>query len=216
MTAHAPEMRSKFHWQDHGTVARVDGGTVVVRSQDAELRCRRAVSCLVEPCEGDTVLVAGISTGETYVLAVLERPEGTPTTLSAPGEVTLRVPDGGLAVIARGVLSLLSSQRLTVATPSVEINARDATLSTGTATVHGAEVSVEAGRVRLLASTLESVVERVSEKVQRAFRTVAEIDHLRAGQVDYAAKHTMSLHAENAVVTAETLVKVDGEQIHMG
>jgi hypothetical protein len=30
------------------------------------------------------------------------------------------------------------------------------------------------------------------------------------------AKETMNLHAANALVTAEELVKVDGEQIHLG
>jgi transglutaminase/protease-like cytokinesis protein 3 len=60
------------------------------------------------------------------------------------------------------------------------------------------------------------VLERWSQKVKRAYRKVEQIDELRAQNIDYSADQTMSLHSENALVTAEGLVKVDGEQIHLG
>ena len=50
--------------------------------------------------------------------------------------------------------------------------------------------------------------------MKRSYRAVEETDQLRAGQIDYVAKETLSLHGENALLTAEELVKVDGEQIH--
>ncbi len=43
-----------------------------------------------------------------------------------------------------------------------------------------------------------------------------ELDQVKAEHIDYAASASMSLHAQNALVTAEELVKVDGEQIHVG
>jgi Protein of unknown function (DUF3540) len=52
--------------------------------------------------------------------------------------------------------------------------------------------------------------------VPRSLRTVEAMDQLRAGQIDHVAQGTLNLHGENAVVTAEELVKLDGEQIHVG
>jgi len=52
--------------------------------------------------------------------------------------------------------------------------------------------------------------------MKRSFRTVEDIDQLKAKKIDYAAETTMALRAEHAVVHAEELVKVDGKQIQMG
>ena len=68
----------------------------------------------------------------------------------------------------------------------------------------------------LVTETLDSVLDRFSQRVKRSYRTVEETDQLKAERIDYTASSTMSLHGENALVTAEQLVKVDGEQIHLG
>ena len=47
-------------------------------------------------------------------------------------------------------------------------------------------------------------------------KRVDGLDQLKAEHVDHSAKKTMNLHGENAVMTARQLVKVDGEQIHVG
>jgi hypothetical protein len=69
---------------------------------------------------------------------------------------------------------------------------------------------------KLIGKTFDSLLERFSQRVKRSYRVVEESDHLRAAQIDYAAKKSMSLHAENALLTAEELVKIDGDQIHLG
>ncbi len=50
----------------------------------------------------------------------------------------------------------------------------------------------------------------------RAYRFVEEMEHVRAGSIDYAARENVRFHGRNALVTAQQLVKMDGEQIHMG
>jgi hypothetical protein len=42
------------------------------------------------------------------------------------------------------------------------------------------------------------------------------MDQLRAKRVDYTAEKSMHLHGENTLMTADSLVKLDGEHIHMG
>ena len=60
------------------------------------------------------------------------------------------------------------------------------------------------------------MLERLSQRVKRSYRTVDELDQLHARQLDYKVDKTMSLRAANALLTAEQLVKVDGGQIHLG
>jgi hypothetical protein len=80
----------------------------------------------------------------------------------------------------------------------------------------GDVVRAEVDRVKLVAQTFDSVLERLTQKVQRSYRTVTETDQLRAERIDYTADKVMSLHAEHALVSADELVKVDAEQIHLG
>ena len=80
----------------------------------------------------------------------------------------------------------------------------------------GGVVRAELEAVKLVASRVHSVVERVSQQVQRSYRTVTETDQLRAQRIDYTAEKTMSLHGEHTLITADDLVKVDGDQIHLG
>ena len=63
---------------------------------------------------------------------------------------------------------------------------------------------------------IDTVADRLSQKLKRAYRTVAEIDQLRAEQGDWSFRKTLGLHAANVIATAKDLVKVDGDQIHLG
>ena len=76
-------------FQAMGTVVRVEGPSFVVRTERGDLRCRRAVSCLVEPMLHDYVLAGGQSSA-TYVLAVLER-ESPNAQLTCEGDLTMKV-----------------------------------------------------------------------------------------------------------------------------
>ena len=80
----------------------------------------------------------------------------------------------------------------------------------------GQWVQGEIGKLKVLAVSVDSVVTRVSERVARSYRTVDEIDQVKAGQIDYTAKEQIRMHAKNTIVTSDNLVKVYGDQIHFG
>ena len=42
------------------------------------------------------------------------------------------------------------------------------------------------------------------------------LDQVRSTHIDYRADQTLQLQAENLIANATNLVKVDGEQIHLG
>ncbi|MCZ7681708.1 MAG: DUF3540 domain-containing protein [Sandaracinaceae bacterium] len=57
-------------------------------------------------------------------------------------------------------------------------------------------------------------LQRLSQRVKRAYRFVEEMDVTRAGSIDYRADDVASLRARHTVMAADEQVKVDGKQIH--
>ena len=168
-------------------------GVQVAADGGSVFQARRALSCLVDPEPGDRVLVARSRAGaEAYVLAVLER-EG----------------DAAVSLVSPRATELRSVGPLTIVAP-------EATIATPVFSLQSAVAHLHATRVASVLGAVDVIVDRLVQRAKQVFRVVEELDHLRAGQVDYEAKGTLSLHAENTTMTAEGLVKVDGEQIQLG
>jgi len=160
----------------------------------------RAASCLLLPRAGDRVLLATTPEGR-YVLAVLERDQTVPAQLVVEGDAQLR---------ARGKLTLSGDEGLALLTERV------LSLASRALDVHAGESNVVIGKLQTIVGTVDAVLERLSQKVKRAYRFVEEMEHVRAHTLDYAARENVRIHGKNAVVTSEELVKVDAAQIHMG
>jgi hypothetical protein len=70
--------------------------------------------------------------------------------------------------------------------------------------------------MKLIGRFFHSMIDSISQKVKRSYRVVEDIDHVRSSQIDYRASKNMSLRGQNALINAEELVKIDGDQIHLG
>ena len=57
---------------------------------------------------------------------------------------------------------------------------------------------------------------RTPSIAQRSYRTIEDIDQLKANKIDYAAETTLALRARHAVVHAEEICKVDAGQVQLG
>ena len=216
MSAPTPSIKVPQSFQDSGTVLRVEVDAVVVRGAAAELRCRRALSCVVDPRPDDLVLYAGLASGECYVLVVLARPGDQAAVWSAPGSVTLAAPDGEVTVAARDGVHVVTPATVRVTTDTVSVTAREGDLAVQALTYVGAALAANLDDLKVTAARIDTVAGRLSQKLQRAYRTVAEIDQLRAEHGDWSFRQTLGLHAANVIATAKDLVKVDGDQIHLG
>ncbi|HVY47188.1 MAG TPA: DUF3540 domain-containing protein [Minicystis sp.] len=201
---------------DVGTLARVDGAELVVQTGAGLVRARGAPSCLVAPEPGDLVLVAALEAGAAFVVAVLERDAAGPLTLTAEGGLAVRVPSGAFTVAAQRGVTIEAEGELAVTAASLEIDAAEARVAAGALSVTAALVRSEIDRVKHVAKAVETVADRIVERVKRAYRNVEEIEQVRAERIDYEAKTTLSLHGENTLLTADELVKIDGDQIHLG
>jgi hypothetical protein len=202
--------------QEIGRVVAADGSALRVRAGSGEHAARRALSCLVEPITDDIVLVAQAPNGATYVLAVLEREEGVKATLSTDGDLEIRQRAGRVTIAAQEGIDLIAAKDVSLTGNGLNLNVNEGSVFVQKLSFVGGLVRTEMDKVKVLANTFDAVLDRFSQRVKNAYRTVEETDQLRAERIDYVATSTMSLHAENALVTAEELVKVDGEQIHLG
>ena len=81
------------------------GPRLVVRvghsTSATDYEAKRATSCLLDPVLGDHVLLAVFGDGRAFVLAVLERTEEGPATASLDRDLTLRVPNGQINLVAK-------------------------------------------------------------------------------------------------------------------
>jgi hypothetical protein len=202
--------------QDVGTIVRVEGPVFVVRTRSGDVEAARAATCLLEPGDGDRVLVGGSRREGWYVLAILTRAEGARAAVVVDGDLELRVRSGRFVVAAQDGVELVSGGDLSVASGRIDVHAVDGNVTLSRLTFLGTIVRAEIEKIKLVAERLDAVVERVAQRVKRSYRSVEESDQVRAERIDYAANKSMSLHAENALLTAEELVKIDGEQIHVG
>lgn len=211
----ARKIRSTPVSTDAGTVIRADGGGYEVRTDQGDWSARRATSCLVEPEPGDRVLLATVGR-EAFVLAVLER-ESTSVTLATDGPLTLRAREGRITLAAQDGVELASGKDVSLsAAEEVRVRAPAGNVVLDRLSYAGSLVAAEVTKVKVLAEQLDSVAARIWQRAKRVYRSVEELDSLKAEKADWSVKSTLSVHADNAVVTANELVKVDGEQIHIG
>jgi hypothetical protein len=197
-----------------GRITLRNGDHYGVSVSGAELRAKRAASCLLVAEPGDRVLVSRGT--ECFVLAVLERNGEQPAEMAIDGDATLHARGGrlrlggseGVELVTDKAIALLSRAfRLTSSTAEVVVEQLD---------VVGKRAQASFDEAGLAARTIDTMAERVMERVDRFYRFVGEIDRLRAGHIDYRAEHSVQIKGENTVMTARGVAKIDGEQIHMG
>lgn len=202
---------------DEGAVVDARDGSLTVRVGDTDYAARRARSCLVAPVEGDEVLVAFGRGSRCFVLAVLEGGgEDETTTLAVEGDLEVRLGTGKFGVRAARGVDLTSGGEVSLTGQELRVSALSGTVFVEKLAYLGSRLSAEVEAIKTLGAVCDSVFERVSQRVKRSFRTVEDIDQLKAKKIDYAAESTMALRAENAVVHAEEIVKVDASQVQLG
>lgn len=197
-------------------IALLEDGSLRVRTSSGEHEAHRAVSCLVAAEVDDVVLLARTPDEGGFVLAVLRRESEAPTTVAVAGDLDVRVPGGRLTFAADEGVDIRSAREVEVISGKVRVTAGEGHVVLQGLSLISDAVRAEVDRIKLVGQSLDSVLERFSQRVQRSYRTITETDQVRARRIDYTAEKTASVHGEHAIVTADDLVKVDAEQIHLG
>lgn len=182
-------------------------GSSVVTSGDLRLRATRAASCLLEPAAGDSVACLRIAPDEVWIMAVLQREEGTPNVVSCPSHMRIAVEGGALE---------LAASRVAVQSDELEVATQKTRVATDTADIVGRQLSVVATSVKLVGSLLSSVMDRVQHFSKNYLRTTDGIDRVAATHLECEAKQLLRLEGEHTLVNGRELIKARGAQIHFG
>ncbi|KOC88891.1 DUF3540 domain-containing protein [Winslowiella iniecta] len=174
-------------------------GTLTVECAERGWHCRRAASCLLVPAVGDAVLLVTIEQG-VWVLAILDR--------SSPRQTAELSTESALRIVSQGELSLSSKQ--------FRITAEEADCHIHALKYSGESLSAWVNLTSLVGKRCESVWQTITQISNNVFRKTSQTEHLRAGQLDIKAENYLRMHAQNTVITAKAIAKVDAGQIHMG
>jgi len=176
---------------------------------------RRAKSCLTMPELGDRVLCA-IGAEETFIIAVLEGKADAPNRLVSDTSVELSSRKGGVSVVAAGAVDVTGIEGVRLAGKELHVRAGIGTVAIDRLGFVGRELDAKLSRLAVVAEQADQFVDRLVQRAKRVYRFVEEMDQTRAGSVDIRAEKLLGLRAENAIVSARVLAKIDGEQIHIG
>ncbi len=180
-----------------GMVTACHEGAYTINLASKQVSARRAAGCLLAPQKGDRVLLLNEQERHFHILNVLER-ESSPATLDFEHEVRLQAPK----------VSILGDEQIA--------------LQGGDLRLHGVSGSFAFLRCDLAAkdfrtrihSVTASVVS-VAQRVVKSLRIVGE-ERVRARRQQTVVKGRWSMHAEDAEMTADNDVKVDGEHVLLG
>ena len=202
--------------QMEGTVTTCRAEGILVSTDEGEFLAKRAFSCLIEPVPGDRVLVAGDAGTDVYVIAVLERTSAAAATIRVEGDLNLGAPSGRIGIVSAKGIDLATASLMTVTASELTVKAPKGNVFLDHLTYLGSRVFAHAKAFKLAGEVFEAVLDRISHKVKRSYKVVEEIDQVRSSQIDYRADKNMSMRGQNTLISADELVKVDGDQIHLG
>jgi hypothetical protein len=174
-----------------------------------------AASCILSPSVGDRVLVA--RAGEVaYVLSVLEQSDGAPSKLVFDRDLSLEVRDGKLSLGADHGVEVTSPAALRVVVQKVETVAKEIHSRFTSLDLAGDSLVSKTKKVRVLAETFDTVASRIYQRAVNFLRRTEEIDRVEAKQIDMRAEELIRVHGENAITSADNLVKINAGQVHVG
>jgi len=202
--------------QETGIIIDVDKDRYQVETCDHTYDAGKAVSCLIKPVIGDKVLLAGNFVHGFYILAILEREEKEKNTLSFNGDVELKLENGRLTIAAQEGMSMASAKDLTFTSSEFNVHCLKGEVNVNSLLFKGSFWLGQVEKLKIIAHTFDSVVDRLFQRIKRSYRRVEELDQLRAGRLDYLVEKVLSMRGKYSMFTAKEDVKIDGERIHMG
>ncbi len=202
--------------QELGIITKIDCEIYTVETGSCTYEAQQAVSCLITPQQNDKVILMGNASDGFYVLAVLERKKGEKQTLSFQGDVDFIVKDGRLSIASKEGMGLTSARDINLASSELNVHSLKSEVHIHRLIFSGGFWMGQVEKIRLAVTAFDSLIERLTQRIKRSYRTVEEIDRLRAGRLDYLVDKLLSLRGKYSMLTAKEDVKIDAERIHMG
>jgi hypothetical protein len=197
-----------------GLVRAAEGQRFLVESDGCLRGAVRATGCLVEPSAGDTALVC-VDGNVWYILSILRREADGPLPLSFEKGVSLAVGGGSFAVEASSVC-LGATEKLALAGRVLSIDAEKGSARVGRFSWAGETFSAGLERARIAVKFLDTVSERLVQRMKRCYRTVEDFEENTVGRLRVMIKGRLFVKSKNTAVVADETVKVNGDKILLG
>ena len=178
----------------------VSGSSLVIEIEGEPRPAIRAAGCLLDPQEGDTVLAYCGEEALPIVVSVLLSGEGgEKRRMTFSGGVDIS-SDGEIGITARRFTGRFSECSLTGGTLSL---AGEILSFTGRSIIHAGE-------------TLERVAGWLIDRARGASRHVEGVDRTVSGEILLESESMVSIQSRTTLVSGSDLVKIDGDQVHLG
>lgn len=181
-----------------------------------ELRARCAISCLIAPEIGDTVLLSvSEDPMSSYILAILLRPVGDHGVLNIPGGGTLKTTNGHLVIQAEAV-SIQGTKALNLDTSELTVRALETEVRIGRLRSWLEQAQTFVDTLKLVAKSTTATVERRILKATESFKWIEQVDETRAGRVRMDIEGRFQMQSRHTSIKSEGLVAIDGKKINLG
>jgi len=197
-----------------GEVERCDGERFAVSTPDGIRFAEVAVSCLVVPEIGDSVLVCTHDT-RVHVLAVVSRTEPAPLTLRIGTSVNIDIR-GNLIVHADESIIMIGNREAQLRAPKIE-------LSGNSVDVNADNLTLAARTCHWLADALESTARVIKQSAdfwsvhaRTHHRRVDDIELVRAGHVDLKVDEILNVASTHTIMQSRETIRIDGKLIQVG
>jgi len=203
-------------FQEYGFVVNKDNEIFKVETQVGTYETKQAMSCLLEPEPGDRVLISGDSYHDCFILAVLERTQKKQQNINIKGDLNFIVQDGKLSIASKDGLKMASGKDISMISQEINIDSAKGKIGIHKLFFAGSLFQGQIARIKVAAGIFDSIVDRLTQKVKRSFRTIEDSDQVRAGRIDYVARKLLNFRGKYSILTAKKDIRMDGEHIHMG
>ena len=178
----------------------VSGSSLVIEIEGEARPAVRAAGCLLDPQEGDTVLAyCGEEALPIVVTVLLSGEGGEKRRMTFPGGVDI-ASDGEIGITARRFTGRFSECSLTGGTLSL---AGEILSFTGRSIIHAGE-------------TLERVAGWLIDRARGASRHIEGADRAISGEILLESESVVSIQSRTTLISGSDLVKIDGDQVHLG
>jgi len=165
----------------------------------------KADGCLLMPEAGDRVLVSRGGSSDAFILSVIVK-YGTES----------RVDLKGAASIHADSIDLKALREVSVEAPEVAFTGVSGTAKFMDFAFRSRSCRTEIEKASVVVRFLDSVLERVTQRVRNSFRWIEDTEQIKAGRIRSIVNQRFSVNAKHASIHADEEVSVDGNKIHLG
>jgi hypothetical protein len=201
---------------EYGTINEVSGTQYVVQSDEEFFTASRAFSCIINPQVGDKVMFSIDQHDQSCILSIIDRPTDSAASLSFQGDVSINSQQGSISIAGDQGVQLASPKEVTMVAHDLHVAASKGTMQIDDLTTLGDQLTSHISKIRIFAKTIDSVADRLSQRLKNSFRMIEGVDQTRAGDVLTSIKNLFSLRSRQSAILAKKDIKIDAERIHMG